>query len=86
MIDHTVPGAEPPKLSVVIPVYNEEAGLGELFERLYPALDGLGIGYEVLFVDDGSHDNSAAATTTARSAHHGRGFAKPTLVACSGHK
>ena len=60
MIDHTVPGAEPPKLSVVIPVYNEEAGLGELFERLYPALDGLGIGYEVLFVDDGSHDNSAA--------------------------
>lgn len=47
-------------LSVVIPVYNEEAGLAELFERLYPALDTLGVSYEVLFVDDGSHDRSAA--------------------------
>ena len=60
MIEHAASGAGSPKLSVVIPVYNEEAGLGELFERLYPALDNLGIGYEVLFVDDGSHDNSAA--------------------------
>ncbi len=47
-------------LSVVIPVYNEEAGLAELFERLYPALDALGVTYEALFVDDGSHDRSAA--------------------------
>ncbi|HXI37263.1 MAG TPA: glycosyltransferase, partial [Burkholderiales bacterium] len=29
------------KLSVVIPVYNEEAGLATLFTRLYPALDAL---------------------------------------------
>ncbi len=49
-----------PDLSVVIPVYNEEAGLAALFERLYPALDALGVGYEVLFVDDGSRDRSAA--------------------------
>lgn len=48
------------KLSVVIPVYNEEAGLQALFDRLYPALDGLGLAYEVLFVDDGSRDRSAA--------------------------
>ncbi|MGH8128232.1 MAG: glycosyltransferase [Gammaproteobacteria bacterium] len=47
-------------LSVVIPVYNEEAGLAELFGRLYPALDALGVTYEMLFVDDGSHDRSAA--------------------------
>lgn len=47
-------------LSVVIPVYNEEAGLAELFERLYSALDALGVSYEVLFVDDGSRDRSAA--------------------------
>ncbi len=32
----------PPDLSVVIPVYNEEAGLAALFARLYPALDALG--------------------------------------------
>ena len=47
-------------LSVVIPVYNEEAGLAALFARLYPALDALGVAYEVIFVNDGSRDRSAA--------------------------
>ncbi|TMH38591.1 MAG: glycosyltransferase [Betaproteobacteria bacterium] len=47
-------------LSVVIPVYNEEEGLPALFERLYPALDALKVGYEVIFVNDGSRDRSAA--------------------------
>jgi len=47
-------------LSVVIPVYNEEAGLAALFDRLYPALDALGTDYEVVFIDDGSRDRSAA--------------------------
>jgi undecaprenyl-phosphate 4-deoxy-4-formamido-L-arabinose transferase len=50
----------PPDLSVVIPVYNEEAGLPALFARLYPALDALGVRYEVIFVNDGSRDRSAA--------------------------
>jgi undecaprenyl-phosphate 4-deoxy-4-formamido-L-arabinose transferase len=49
-----------PELSVVIPVYNEESGLAKLFARLYPALDALGIAYEILFVNDGSRDQSAA--------------------------
>src|ERR1700732_5548995 len=49
-----------PKLSVVIPVYNEEQVLPTLFSRLYPALDQLGISYECLFVNDGSKDRSAA--------------------------
>ena len=49
-----------PALSVVIPVYNEEAGLPALFARLYPALDALGVGYEVIFVNDGSRDRSSA--------------------------
>jgi undecaprenyl-phosphate 4-deoxy-4-formamido-L-arabinose transferase len=48
------------RLSVVIPVYNEEAGLPALFARLYPALDALGEAYEVIFVNDGSRDASAA--------------------------
>jgi undecaprenyl-phosphate 4-deoxy-4-formamido-L-arabinose transferase len=47
-----------PELSVVIPVFNEEAGLPLLFERLYPALDALDRRYEVIFVDDGSRDGS----------------------------
>jgi len=49
-----------PKLSVVIPVYNEEAVLPALFARLYPALDALGASYEVIFINDGSVDRSAA--------------------------
>jgi undecaprenyl-phosphate 4-deoxy-4-formamido-L-arabinose transferase len=49
-----------PELSVVIPIYNEEAGLGALFERLYPALDNIGAPYEIVFVNDGSRDNSVA--------------------------
>ncbi|MDG4604866.1 MAG: glycosyltransferase [Candidatus Contendobacter sp.] len=47
-------------LSVIIPVYNEEAMLPALFARLYPALDALGVNYEVLFINDGSRDHSAA--------------------------
>lgn len=50
----------PPDVSVVIPVYNEEAGLPALFQRLYAALDALGRSYEVVFIDDGSLDRSAA--------------------------
>ncbi|MCS6765616.1 MAG: glycosyltransferase [Candidatus Protistobacter heckmanni] len=49
-----------PELSVVIPVYNEEAGLDALFERLYPALDALQTSYEVIFINDGSRDRSPA--------------------------
>jgi undecaprenyl-phosphate 4-deoxy-4-formamido-L-arabinose transferase len=49
-----------PVLSIVIPVYNEEAGLAALFARLFPSLDALGLPYEVVFIDDGSRDRSAA--------------------------
>ncbi|MCU6433398.1 glycosyltransferase [Undibacterium sp. Jales W-56] len=52
-----------PELSVVIPVYNEESGLAQLYARLYPALDALaarGVSYEIVFVNDGSRDNTAA--------------------------
>ena len=49
-----------PDVSVVIPVYNEEAVLPSLFARLYPALDALKVRYEVIFINDGSRDRSAA--------------------------
>jgi undecaprenyl-phosphate 4-deoxy-4-formamido-L-arabinose transferase len=49
-----------PELSIVIPVYNEEAGLANLFARLYPAMDKLGLPYEIIFVNDGSRDNSVS--------------------------
>ncbi len=49
-----------PEISVVIPIYNEQAGLAALFARLYPALDKLGTSYEIVFVNDGSRDNSVS--------------------------
>ena len=45
-------------LSVVIPVYNEEQVIDLLLARLKETLDGLDCEYEVLFVDDGSKDNT----------------------------
>jgi undecaprenyl-phosphate 4-deoxy-4-formamido-L-arabinose transferase len=47
-----------PRVSVVIPVYNEQEVLPALFARLYPALDALGRSYELVLVDDGSRDAS----------------------------
>ncbi len=52
--------ARSPEVSIIIPVYNEAEGLAALFERLYPALDALGASYEVIFINDGSRDKSAA--------------------------
>src|SRR5262245_66230843 len=46
-------------LSVVLPVYNEEENLPLLWPELRGVLDGLGLSYEVIFVDDGSRDRSA---------------------------
>ena len=52
--------ASTPSVSIVIPIYNEELGLAALFARLYPALDKLDISYEIIFINDGSSDRSAA--------------------------
>jgi undecaprenyl-phosphate 4-deoxy-4-formamido-L-arabinose transferase len=53
-----------PLISIVIPVYNEADGLDELFDRLYLSLDQLiaqsQVRYEVVFINDGSRDQSAA--------------------------
>ncbi|WP_159788677.1 glycosyltransferase family 2 protein [Sodalinema gerasimenkoae] len=45
-------------LSVVIPIYNEEANLGYLFERVLDSLQGLNISYEIICINDGSRDRS----------------------------
>jgi len=47
-----------PQVSIVIPVYNEEAVLAALFDRLYPAMDNLNVSYEIIFINDGSKDRS----------------------------
>jgi undecaprenyl-phosphate 4-deoxy-4-formamido-L-arabinose transferase len=45
-------------ISLVIPVYNEEANLSHLLERLRPVMQKMGKSYEIIFVDDGSRDNT----------------------------
>ena len=45
-------------LSVVIPLYNEEKSLAELHNRIILSLQSLSSNYELIFVDDGSTDNS----------------------------
>src|SRR6516225_11563152 len=48
-------------ISVVIPVYNEQAALPELYRALADTLDRLPQSAEIIFADDGSTDGSAAA-------------------------
>jgi len=54
-------------ISIVIPVYNEEANLKPLSAELREVLDGLGRPYEIIFVDDGSVDHSFAILKEAAS-------------------
>jgi glycosyltransferase involved in cell wall biosynthesis len=47
-----------PKLSMIVPFYNEEDSIGPLYAAVVNALDPLGISYEMVFVDDGSKDRT----------------------------
>jgi polyisoprenyl-phosphate glycosyltransferase len=49
-----------PACSIVIPVYDEAETLPVLYERLTAVLTRLGLAYEIVFVNDGSRDRSAA--------------------------
>ena len=49
------------KLSLIVPVYNEEENLPLLFEAINQALEPLPHTWEIVFVDDGSQDGSLAA-------------------------
>lgn len=56
------------KVSVVIPVYNEQDSLPELLRRTDAACATLGRQYEILLIDDGSSDDSARMLTEAAEA------------------
>jgi len=61
---------ERPLVSVVVPVFNEEEGLVELQRRIDEALGGIDGGCEVVYVDDGSVDASAAMLEALAQARH----------------
>ncbi|HEY6147251.1 MAG TPA: glycosyltransferase, partial [Thermoanaerobaculia bacterium] len=46
------------KVSVVVPVYNEQANLEEFLRRTLAVMEGSGDPYEIILVDDGSRDRS----------------------------
>ena len=46
-------------VSVVIPIFNENRNISPLYEELRGVLEGIGLEYEVIFVDDGSDDGSS---------------------------
>ena len=60
------------KISVVVPVYNEEGNLPELLRRLTAVMDAAGNPYELVFVDDGSRDGSLAILKQAAAARPDR--------------
>jgi dolichol-phosphate mannosyltransferase len=53
----------PPQLSIVSPVYRAEGCIDELYKRLTSVLGSMNIDYEIILVDDGSPDDSAARLT-----------------------
>jgi undecaprenyl-phosphate 4-deoxy-4-formamido-L-arabinose transferase len=58
-----------PYISVVIPVYNEAGNLAVLCDRLLPVMDNLKKTYEIIFVNDGSKDNSLKILQNIFSQH-----------------
>jgi glycosyltransferase involved in cell wall biosynthesis len=59
VINGSVTRSESPRVSVAVPLFNEEKTLPELLARLRRVLDGLSGGpHEMVFVDDGSSDRS----------------------------
>ncbi|MFD1252276.1 hypothetical protein DEVEQU_03277 [Devosia equisanguinis] len=58
-----------PELSIVIPMKDEQDGLASLFFRLLPTLRSLGRSFEVVCVNDGSHDNTVTGLVGLQRAH-----------------
>jgi len=52
-----------PKLSIIVPFYNEEESIRPMYAAIVAAIDPLNIGYEMVFVDDGSRDRTVLIGT-----------------------
>jgi glycosyltransferase involved in cell wall biosynthesis len=62
-------GAYVVELSIVIPVFNEEAGISPLVIRLVPIIENITPRYEIIFVNDGSTDSTVVEINLARSSN-----------------
>jgi glycosyltransferase involved in cell wall biosynthesis len=52
-------------LSIIVPAYNEAASIGPVLSSLQETMSGAGFEYEILVVDDGSEDDTAAVAEAA---------------------
>ncbi len=60
---------ERPLLSIVIPIFNEEDSIHELFESIDNACASIGEPYEIIFIDDGSADRTPALLARLHAEH-----------------
>ncbi len=51
------------KLSIIVPLYNEEESIIPLYTAIQGTVESLGLEYEILFVDDGSRDKTFATAS-----------------------
>lgn len=79
-------------ISIIVPVYNEGANLRPLYEALKKNLDAISYDFEVLFIDDGSKDNSASILCELAKEHDNvnllqfaRNFGKEAAVSAGLH-
>jgi glycosyltransferase involved in cell wall biosynthesis len=56
-----------PTLSIVAPAYNEERNLAAFLAAMIPVMEGIGETFEIIFVDDGSRDNTLGMLAAASS-------------------
>lgn len=60
---------ENPSISIVVPCYNEEGVIHIFLEHIEPILVGLNKNYEIIFVNDGSTDNTFEVMLNAKNSH-----------------
>lgn len=65
----TVSNHKPPKISVIVPIYNEEGSIEPLLTALYGALGKTGLEFEIIAVNDGSTDQSYGKLSQAALVH-----------------
>ena len=77
-----------PELSVVVPVFNESANIEPLCDRLVPILERVAASWEVVFVDDGSEDDTLSMIRAGNAAEprigavsFSRNFGKEVAIA-----
>jgi glycosyltransferase involved in cell wall biosynthesis len=80
--------AKPPELTVITPVCNESRNIAALLERLVPVLERCAASFEIIFVDDGSTDDTLerlraayAADSRIRALSLSRNFGKEVAIA-----